>query len=125
MTETLRIPYPKSKAGQKEWAGKYGLNAIYAGKHWSKRRQDSDDWHRLVRAEVARQGLRKTPIGRPVAISFYWNDRLDLDNHAYMAKMIVDALKGIWLEDDDRRHVREISHHWHDENSIKIEVSER
>ena len=40
------IEYPKSLKG-------YSLNDIYAGKHWAKRKKDSDYWHWLVRGELS------------------------------------------------------------------------
>lgn len=59
----------------------------------------------------------------PVKITFYWNDNLDCSNHAYMAKMIEDALKGWVIEDDNRKHVIGIHHEFHKENYIKVEVT--
>lgn len=124
MKEVLRIPYPKTAAGKKQWAKEYGLNAYYAGKHWSKRKADAEFWHQLVRYELRRQGLRKTPFQGPVSLTFVWNDRLDLSNHAVMAKMIEDAMKGYLIRDDSRTWVREITHRWSDADYIKIEVEE-
>ena len=46
------IEYPKSLKG-------YSLNDIYAGKHWTKRKKDSDYWHWLVRGELSEQGVKK------------------------------------------------------------------
>ena len=103
MKEMICIEYPKTKAGKRQWGKEYGMNAIYAGKHWSRRKADSEYWHSLT-------------------IDFWWDDRLDMDNHAYMAKMIVDALKGWVIQDDNRRCVREIAHHWHDRGCILVEI---
>ena len=46
----------------------------------------------------------------PVAVSFWWDDGLDVDNHAAIGKAILDACKGRIIADDDRRYVREIHH---------------
>ena len=100
MTESFRIYYPKSKAEQKRWAKEYGMNAYYAGKHWSRRKQDAEYWHLLTRSALNRQEVRRTPFEKPVVITILWNDRLDIDNHAVMGKMIVDALKGRLINDD-------------------------
>lgn len=64
------------------------------------------------------------PFENPVVISFYWNDRLDLDNHSMMAKMIIDAMKGSLLHDDSKRWVKSITHHWHDEETIRVVVTD-
>ena len=122
--ESFRIYYPKSKAEQKRWAKEYGMNAYYAGKHWSKRKQDAEYWHLLTRSAMNRQEIRVRPFEKPVEISFLWNDRLDIDNHAIMGKMIVDAMKGRLLNDDSRRWVKGIYHGFHDEDYILIQIRE-
>ena len=117
------ISYPKTKKGRAEWSKKYGLNAYWAGKHWAQRKNDADYWHNLVHSELRRQGIRGS-FDRPVSITFRWNDRLDLDNHAAMGKMIVDALKGAIIRDDNRQHIKSIRHTWHDDDWIEVEIEE-
>lgn len=124
MRETFRIEYPKTKAGKKQWGKEYGLNAIYAGKHWSRRKADSEYWHMLTQAALFRAGIPRRPAQKPVTITFYWDDRLDLDNHAYMRKMIIDGMKGWVIVDDDRRYIRWITDGWHDETYILVEVTD-
>ena len=122
--EKFKIPYPKSKAGQKQWAKDYGMNAYYAGKHWSARKADAEFWHRMTRIYMDASNVRRVPFKRPVVITFHWNDRLDIDNHAVMGKMIVDALKGRVIEDDTRRHVKGVCHYFHDADYIGVEIRE-
>lgn len=117
------IPYPTTKNGRAEWSKKYGLNAYWAGKHWAQRKNDADYWHNLVHSELRRQGIRGG-FDRPVSITFRWNDRLDLDNHAAMGKMIVDALKGVVIPDDSRRWFKRLEYGWHDEDWILVEIEE-
>lgn len=124
MCERFRIPYPTSKAGMKQWTSEYGMNAYYAGKHWSKRKKDAEYWHLLVRSYMNSQNVRRVPFKRPVIVSFHWNDRLDIDNHAVMGKMIVDAMKGRVIEDDSRRWMVGVCHYFHDEDYIGVEVRE-
>ena len=54
----------------------------------------------------------------------HWNDRLDIDNHAIMGKMIVDAMKGRVIEDDSRRWVKGVCHYFHDGDYISVEIRE-
>lgn len=122
--EKFKIPYPKSKAGQKQWSKNYGVNSYYAGKHWSIRKRDAEFWHVLSRSCMDSQDVRRVPFKRPVVIVFHWNDRLDIDNHAIMGKMIVDAMKGRVIEDDSRRWVKGVCHYFHDEDYIGVEVRE-
>jgi hypothetical protein len=123
--EKFKISYPKSKAGQKHWSKEYGMNAYYAGKHWSARKRDAEFWHMMVRSCMNDQDVRRVPFKRPVVITFHWNDRLDLDNHAVMGKMIVDAMKGRLIQQDSRKWVKGVSHAFHDRGDfIWVEVRE-
>jgi hypothetical protein len=63
-------------------------------------------------------------MNSPVVITFYYNDNLDLSNHATMAKMIEDALKGVIIEDDSRKYVKGIEHYFHGEDFIRVVVRE-
>ena len=49
---------------------------------------------------------------------------MDIDNHAIMGKMIVDAMKGRVIEDDNRRWLKSVSHNFHDEDYIQVEIRE-
>lgn len=124
MKESFIIPYPKSAAGRKAWNKYYGLNAYWAGKHWSKRKEDVDYWHRLVRYEMQRQDVRKAPFEKPVKITYLFNDNLDATNHAAMIKMIEDAMVGRCLAGDSRRYVKGFSCWFHDKDYIKVIVEE-
>ncbi len=124
MKASFTIPYPKTKAGRTEWNRQYGLNAYYSGKPWQVRRRDAEYWHYIVRSELRRQLPKQAMLNSPVVITFYWNDNLDLSNHSCMAKMIEDALKGVIIEDDSRKHVKGIEHYFHSEDFIKVVVRE-
>lgn len=118
------IPYitPQVRS-MKQFSKLFGLNAIYAGKHWAQRREDTKYWHYLVMDCLSRQRAPKQPSVKPVTITFWWNDHLDCSNHAYAGKMIEDAIKGWLIYDDSRRYVKEITHRFYDENYITVEVN--
>lgn len=118
------IDYPTTAKERKYWTREYGLNAIYAGKHWTKRQRDSQYWHILVQSALKRQGIDKNLVKGKVKISFRWNDRLDIDNHAYMGKMIVDSLKGWLIEDDNRKYLAAVEHKFHSEDCIRVTIEE-
>ena len=103
---------------------RFGLNAIYAGKHWSQRKEDKDYWHWLIKSELMKQKIPVQMFSNPVSITFYWNDGLDCSNHAYIAKMIEDCLKGYLIKDDSRHYVGEIRHKFYDGPCIKVEIQE-
>lgn len=120
---SFTIPYPKPKEKAK-FCKEYGLNSIYAGKHWTKRQNDKDYWHMLVKSELSKQGIKREIFSAPVRIVFSWNDRLDIDNHAYMAKLIIDSIKGYLIYEDDKRYVVEVVHRYHDKDCILVEMEE-
>ena len=123
-SEKFRIYYPKSKAEMRRWTSEYGMNAYYAGKHWAKRKADAEFWHLMTRSAMNKQEVRRKPFTKPVEISFLWNDKLDIDNHAIMGKMIVDAMKGIIINDDNRAWLKGVCHYFHNEEYILVQIRE-
>ena len=79
----------------------------------------------MVHAELLRQKIRKRPLKCPVEVWFWWDDRLDIDNHALMGKMTVDALKGWLIEDDNKKYFAAVHHGFWDEGKIGVEIRER
>ena len=59
---------------------------------------------------------------KPISVTFFWNTRMDIDNHAYMGKMIVDALKGYLIKDDSKKYVRSVKHEFYDGKDITIVI---
>lgn len=123
-SEKFSIPYPREEQMKKLFCEQYGLNAYYAGKHWAKRREDAELWHDTVRTEIRLQKCRTVPFEKPVELYFYWNDGLDLSNHAAMAKMIEDAMIGVIIKGDSRKYVVGIHHYFHDKNVIGVGIKE-
>lgn len=118
------IPYPATKKGKSVFCKRFGLNAYYAGKHWSARKRDAEELHWMTRSAMRRAGIRQRMLQRPVEITFRWDDRLDIDNHAVLGKAIVDGMKGYILQDDNRRYVRRVCHEFWDGGEIQVEVRE-
>lgn len=112
------IPYPKGPIGR------FSLNAYYGGKHPAVRRKDAEFWHQMVKAQLYNQKIPKWIYTKPVKITFWWNDKLDIDNHAAMAKMIVDALKGWVIENDSKKYYACCEHRFHHRPYIIVEVEE-
>lgn len=117
------LPYPPPKQ-RAAFMRRYSLNAYYVGKHWGQRKADAQYWHLLVRVELRRQGVPQRALEAPAEITFYWDDRLDCDNHAVMGKLITDALKGWLLKDDTRRYVSRVTHTFHNQGCITVEIQE-
>lgn len=116
------IHYPATKKGKAAFTKCYGLNAYYAGKHWSVRNKDADYFHSLVRYELIEQGLRPDMMDGPVQVVISFDDGLDVDNHAVMGKYIIDALKGVCFEDDRRKFISSVTYTFNDENLIKVSL---
>ena len=121
---TFEIPYPKTKAGKAAWNRRYGLNAYYAGKHWTQRKKDAEELHAICLLSMKKAGIRRGLVTYPVEVRFYWNDNLDIDNHAAMGKAFVDAMKGYLLPDDNPQWFRRVSHSFWGKDSISVEVRE-
>ena len=124
MKESFIIRYPSTDAGKKAWNKQYGMNAIYAGKHWSQRREDAKFWHALTLSAINAAHIRKRPFEKPAVITFLWNDRLDCTNHAYMAKLIEDGMKGKLINDDSRRWVKGVENYFHEKPYIRVTLTE-
>lgn len=124
MVTAFVIPYPNNRVGRLQWTKEYGLNAYWSGKHYRRRAEDARYWHQLVTYEMDRQKVRRFPFENPVVITFYWDDDLDCSNHAAMAKMIEDTMKGRVIKDDSPRWVRGIEHYFGGGGVIRVVVKE-
>ena len=115
---TIKIPYP---AVRSKWS-EYGDNAYYSQRGgWYKRKHDADYWHDMMEAEAP---WNRPPLEKPVIIRFYWDDKLDLDNHSIWSKMLIDGIKKRIIKDDNRKCVVGIEHRFHTADHIKIEIEE-
>lgn len=103
---------------------RYGMNSVYAGKHWSKRKSVADEIHDIVTIELKRQKIPKKPYDYPVEITLYYNSRLDCDNHGYLTKMIIDGLKGWVIMDDSRKYVKRIVQEFFSGDGVIVKIKE-
>lgn len=117
MTQKFKIDYPNPKT---LWTKKYSLNRYYSGVHWSVRKKDTDYWHLLTLSAIR----CVKPTNKPVILTFYFNDGLDISNHAAIAKMIEDGLKGRIIQDDNRKWVKGHEYYFHDKDYILVEIRE-
>lgn len=83
----------------------WGMNKVYAGKHWNERKTQAAQVHLMVRTAIRRQIRTVQKFQKPVTVTILYNSRLDIDNHGYLAKMIIDGMKGLLIEDDNRKFV--------------------
>lgn len=112
----FRIPYKVT--------GNEGLNKLYAGGHWAIRKKKADKWHNLVHQYLVEQ-LPKRIFDKPVIIEIAYDSRLDIDNHGYLSKLIIDGMKGHLIHDDTRKYVTGLVQRFHNEGEqIIIRVYE-
>ncbi|MCZ2396142.1 MAG: hypothetical protein LC100_06310 [Chitinophagales bacterium] len=112
----FRIPYKVT--------GNEGLNKLYAGGHWAIRKKKADKWHNLVHESLVNQVPRRI-FDCPVIIDIAYNSKLDIDNHGYLSKLIVDGMKGYLIHEDSRKYVQGLIQRFHDEGEqIIIRVME-
>ncbi len=90
---------------------KVSTNTIYAGKHWTKRKEYKESFYYAVRGHI---GSRYEPIPSKVDIEFdfYFPNRpLDSSNCTFMGKMIEDAFVELGLlKDDNIANVGKVSY---------------
>ena len=121
MTIEFTVPYPARKSA---WTKRYGFNAYWAGKKPCVRSADARDLETFVRLCLRQQGVPVRLCEKPGSISFWHNTRMEVDNQSAIEKMTVDAIKGWLLRNDDRRHYREKHSFFHDENYMRVVISD-
>jgi hypothetical protein len=103
---------------------KMSFNKVYAGEHWSKRSKEAETYHNFVKYELMKQKIPRETWELPVEIIFLYNSGLDIDNHAYIDKLIIDGLKGYLIKDDSKKYVRRKTDDYWDGAGIKVIVRE-
>lgn len=91
---------------------KISTNSIYAGIHFSKRKQHKDYFGWLVRKALNKakiQKIQRFPVS--LIFDFHFKSRpLDTSNTSYMAKLIEDWLVRLGhLPDDSPKYIKSIS----------------
>ena len=76
--------------------------------------------HNLVYYSLLQQKIKKWIFKKPVAITILYNSSLDIDNHGYLAKMIVDALKGYLIQDDNRKYIKKLTQQFWDGKTVRV-----
>lgn len=102
----------------------YGMNSLYAGKHWSKRKREAEYIKAVVWYAMKMSKVEQRVMERPVDIRLSYNDRMDCDNHGYMTKMVIDGMRGYLLRDDTRRDVRSVTQDFWDGDGVRVQVKE-
>lgn len=104
--------------------GKLGFNSIYSGQHWAKRKKQAEEIHDLVFKSLIKNKIEKKIFEKPVIVGIFYNSRLDIDNHGYLSKLIIDGLKGYLIEDDNKNYVVALCQYFHKGKQIKVVVKE-
>ena len=121
---SFTIPYPPTKKGKSAFCKRFGLNAYYAGKHWSARKRDAEELHWLAQSAILKAGVQPNILENPVKLTFLFDDGLDCSNHAVIVKAVEDAMKGWIIKDDSRKYVKSITMMFHEKNCIHVIVEE-
>ena len=100
----------------------YGMNKLYSGVHWTVRKRQADFIHSLIQTTLYVNKVPKMPFKSPVKVSISYNSRLDIDNHSYLSKLIIDGMKGWLIQDDTKRYVRELNQKFWEGKGILVEV---
>lgn len=106
----------------------WGMNELYSQKkRRNERMRQAEQVHLMVRAAIRQQVRPVQQFRKPVIVRIWYNSRLDVDNHGFLSKLIIDGMKGLLIEDDDRKHVAGLEQYFHydDPNDIFMEVREK
>ena len=98
-------------------------NDLYAGKHWTVRKEMVDRIHQAVRAAIDPEQAHVYKERVDIHVHAYYDSKpVDSDN--VEAKVYIDGLKGWWIADDDMEHVRTVSTtaHMADNCYVMIEI---
>lgn len=98
----------------------WGLNKIYAGVHWTKRKKQAEYVHMLTQQALRKAKICKGIYKEPVSITMRFNDRLDIDNHGYIVKLIIDGLKGYLIADDTKQYVKRVTSEVYEGKDIEV-----
>ena len=102
--------------------GQYSLNKYYSGMNIHQRRKHTQYWHDLSHCAMRAAGIKRSPQDGPWAVTFYFNSRLDIDNHAVIAKMVIDSMKGWVFPNDTRQFLKEVNFRFWDGKGVKVEI---
>jgi hypothetical protein len=102
-------------------SGKLGLNRLYSGMHWGHRKIEAEKIHKLVKNSLPKHQDFLYP---PVKIELSYNSRLDIDNHGFLAKLIIDGLIGVLLRDDRKNHVWALNQNFWDGDGVRVRIFE-
>ena len=105
--------------------GKFGMNKLYAGVHWAIRKQQADFIHSLVQTTLYANKVPRKLFEKPVKVSISYNSKLDIDNHSYLSKLIIDGLKGYLITDDTKKYLVELKQKFWQGEGILVEVEEK
>lgn len=105
--------------------GEWGLNKLYAGVHWSKRKHQAEQIHGLVQTTLKQKRIPRKMFSKPVSVRISYNSRLDIDNHGYLSKLIIDGLKGYLIEDDRRKYIRALHQCFWSGEGVLVEIFEK
>ncbi len=118
----MKIRFELSMQINSEW----GMNRIYSGNHWNIRKSQAQQVHLMVKSAIRKQCKGAKLLTNPVSVRIWYNSHLDIDNHGYISKLIIDGMKGILLNDDSRRYVKELTQGFHtgDHQLVLVELEE-
>ena len=92
--------------------------------HWGRRLKNVRKIHGEILNQLIANNVPKGEFENPVEINFCWNTLLDLDNHGYITKVIIDSLKGYLIHDDSKKYIKRILHEYWLGEGIKIKIVE-
>ena len=76
------------------------FNSVYSGGHWSKRSGIKNSYNKIFSVLLAEANVK--PM-KEMSLVVFFNTKHDTDNLGYILKMIVDTMKGKYIENDGNK----------------------
>ena len=83
-------------------------NTFYSGKHWTKRKEEVDRVHMLVRSQID-PDLKQIGVPVNIRVTAFYADKRKRDSDNIAAKLYIDGLKPFVIPEDDYHHVHDVT----------------
>ena len=89
--------------------------------HWAKKAKAKAEIQESVRYALLEIGVRNMePFNEPVEITIKYNTKLDIDNHGFISKCIIDGIRYMKIiSDDTKKYVpRVVQERWNGDGTL-------
>jgi hypothetical protein len=86
------------------------FNQVYSGSHWGKRAAVKNSYSRIFSTLLLEAKVKPMTA---ISLIVFYNTKHDVDNLSYVMKMLVDTMKGTYIQNDGNK-IYQSTHTIHD-----------